>query len=95
MVGLFDSFQSTSFINGLCSVDFFTACLFYLCGIMAINLDSKPTGSEKSENTFYLLIPSTLTFFISPNVWSAGGMEVLFLVFFGQILFSKAISLEQ
>lgn len=44
---------------------------------------------------FYLLIPSTLTFFISPNTWSAGGMELLFLFFIGLILFSKPISSEK
>lgn len=41
---------------------------------------------------FYLLIPSTLTFFISPNTWSAGGMELLFLFYIGLILFGKPIS---
>jgi hypothetical protein len=41
---------------------------------------------------FYLLIPSTLTFFVSPNTWSAGGMELLFLFYIGLILFSKPIS---
>ena len=50
---------------------------------------------KRARILFYLLIPSTLTFFISPNTWSAGGMELLFLLFIGQILFSKAISSEQ
>jgi hypothetical protein len=55
MVGLFDSFQSTSTINGLCSNDFFTPSLFYLPGAMAINLVSKSTGSKKSKNSFLLI----------------------------------------
>lgn len=50
---------------------------------------------KRARILFYLLISSTLTFFISPNAWSAGGMELLFLLFIGQILFSKAISSEQ
>jgi hypothetical protein len=41
---------------------------------------------------FYTLIPSTLSFFIYPSIWSAGGMEFLFLVYIGLILFSKPIS---
>ena len=47
---------------------------------------------KRARILFYLLIPSTLIFFISPNVWSAGGMELLFLVFLGLILLSKPIS---
>ena len=47
---------------------------------------------KRARILFYLLISSTLIFFISPNVWSAGGMELLFLLFIGQILFSKPIS---
>jgi hypothetical protein len=50
---------------------------------------------KRGRILFYLLIPSTLSFFIYPTIWSAGGIEVLFLLFIGQILFSKAISLER
>ncbi len=50
---------------------------------------------KRARILFYLLISSTLIFFISPNVWSAGGMELLFLLFIGQILFSKPISSAQ
>jgi hypothetical protein len=50
---------------------------------------------KRARILFYLLIASTLTFFISPNVWSAGGMELLFLLFIGLILFSKPISSEK
>jgi hypothetical protein len=44
---------------------------------------------------FYVLIPSTLIFFIYQSVWSAGGMELLFLMYIGFILFSKPISSEK
>jgi hypothetical protein len=44
---------------------------------------------------FYTLIPSTLSFFIYPSIWSAGGMELLFLAFIGLILFSRPISSER
>lgn len=44
---------------------------------------------------FYLLIPSTCSFFIYPSAWSAGGMELLFLIFVAQILFTKPISSVQ
>ena len=47
---------------------------------------------KRGRILFYLLIPSTLSFFMYPSVWSAGGMELLFLLFVAQILFSKAIS---
>jgi hypothetical protein len=47
---------------------------------------------KRAKIVFYLLIPSTLIFFISPSVWSAGGMELLFVLFIGLILFSKPIS---
>jgi hypothetical protein len=47
---------------------------------------------KRGRILFYLLIPSTLSFFLYPSVWSAGGMELLFLLFVAQILFSKAIS---
>jgi hypothetical protein len=41
---------------------------------------------------FYLLLPSTLNFFILPNAWSALGMEVLFSLYLGLLLLSKPIS---
>jgi hypothetical protein len=44
---------------------------------------------------FYMLIPSTLSFFLYPSIWSAGGMELLFLAFIGLILFIKPISSEK
>lgn len=44
---------------------------------------------------FYVLIPSTLTFFFYPSIWSASGMELLFLMYIGLILFSKPISSEK
>ncbi|MEN9973023.1 MAG: hypothetical protein RIS20_1370 [Bacteroidota bacterium] len=44
---------------------------------------------------FYMLIPSTLSFFLYPSIWSAGGMELLFLAFIGLILFFKPISSEK
>jgi hypothetical protein len=44
---------------------------------------------------FYVLIPSTLTFFFYPSIWSASGMELLFLLYIGLILFSKPISSEK
>lgn len=50
---------------------------------------------KRARILFYLLIPSTLTFFIYPSSWSAGGMELLFFVFAAQILFTKPISSEQ
>ena len=55
--------------------------------------------SEQIQNIgrilFYALIPSTLSFFIYPSIWSAGGMELLFLAFIGLILFGKPISSEK
>jgi hypothetical protein len=50
---------------------------------------------KRGRILFYLLIPSTLSFFMYPSVWSAGGMELLFLLFIGLILFNKPISSEK
>ena len=68
---------------------------FIYVALWQLTLTRSLQVQKRARILFYLLIPSTLTFFISPNVWSAGGMEVLFLIFIGQILFSKAISSDQ
>jgi hypothetical protein len=47
---------------------------------------------KRGRIAFYLLIPSTLTFFVAPNSWSALGMEVLFCLYLAMMLFSKPIS---
>jgi hypothetical protein len=47
---------------------------------------------KRGRIAFYLLIPSTLTFFVAPNSWSALGMEVLFCLYLAIMLFSKPIS---
>ena len=68
---------------------------FIYVALWQLTLTRSLQVQKRARILFYLLIPSTLTFFFSPNVWSAGGMEVLFLIFIGQILFSKAISSDQ
>lgn len=50
---------------------------------------------KRGRMLFYLLLPSTVAFFLFPSVWSAGGMELLFILFVSQILFTKAISSVQ
>ena len=44
---------------------------------------------------FYLLISATLTFFLFPNTYSTMGMELLFLIFIGLILFTKPLTSER
>ena len=47
---------------------------------------------KRGRMLFYGLLPSTVAFFLFPSVWSAGSMELLFILFVSQILFTKAIS---
>jgi hypothetical protein len=44
---------------------------------------------------FYLLISSTLSFFIWPSTWSALGVELIATIFVGLLLFNKPISAEK
>ena len=68
---------------------------FIYLALWQLTLSRSQQVQKRARILFYLLIPSTLTFLLSPNTWSAGGMELLFLLFIGQILFSKTISSEQ
>jgi hypothetical protein len=54
-----------------------------------------PSIQKRGRVVFYFLIPSTLTFFVAPNTWSAIGMEVLFCLYLAAILISKPISSQE
>ena len=71
--------------------------LTYFIYVALFQLSNKRSEQfrKRLRIVFYLLISSSLTFFLSPSKWSAGGMELLFLIFIGMLLFSKPISSEK
>ncbi len=74
----------------------FLPLLYYLyIALYQLVLTRNQQTQKRARMIFYFLVISTLTFFFFPSPWSAAGVEILFLIFLGLILFSKAISPEQ
>jgi hypothetical protein len=68
---------------------------FIYFALFQLILKRREQIQKRGRILLYLLIPSTLSFFMYPSAWSAGGMELLFLIFVAQILFTKPISSVQ
>lgn len=68
---------------------------FIYIALYQIILRRNARSQKLGRIIFYLLIVSTLTFFLAPTKWSAGGMELLFILFLAIVLLSKTTSVEQ
>lgn len=74
----------------------FLPLLYYLYIALYQLVGTREQQTQKRARIIiYFLVIGTLVFFFFPSMYSAIGVEILFLIFLSIILFSKAISPEQ